>query len=271
MASYLCAIGYAEAAALAAPAEKSEEIVSALHAHASDVSSLLADASAFSSSHRGAPVMKTEGFEGYRRGAGYSTQVARVTGAEGKSVVVDPVAYERFAAMRDAARADGIELALVSGARTHAEQTQLYDGRERKMTTTIKSAGLEHMAHPVPPFKENKHVSKEVNEARRLLHGMKTILASREFVYAVADALGGKPEPGTEHFNLAARPGYSNHQDPSGSQAIDIHQATGARYVWLKKHANRFGFIRTVGSEPWHWEYRPGWIGFEHGVSPRAR
>lgn len=56
--------------------------------------------------------------------------------------------------------------------------------------------------------------------------------------------------------NLAATPGYSNHQ---GGIAVDI--ATGGTstpiYTWLVTNAARYGFKRTVESEPWHWEYRP--------------
>ncbi len=60
--------------------------------------------------------------------------------------------------------------------------------------------------------------------------------------------------------NLAARPGYSNHQ--SGI-AVDIavqSSFTSLPYLWLKANAPRFGFINTGSSfsqpEPWHWEYR---------------
>ena len=56
---------------------------------------------------------------------------------------------------------------------------------------------------------------------------------------------------------LAARPGFSNHQ---GGIAFDI--ATGGlntpTYAWLAANAARYGFVRTVPSEPWHWEFRPG-------------
>ncbi|MCA9586063.1 MAG: M15 family metallopeptidase [Myxococcales bacterium] len=47
--------------------------------------------------------------------------------------------------------------------------------------------------------------------------------------------------------NLAARPGYSNHQ--SGT-AVDVTTSS-----WLASNAGRFGFRRTVPSEPWHYEY----------------
>ncbi len=61
----------------------------------------------------------------------------------------------------------------------------------------------------------------------------------------------------------AAKPGWSNHQ--SGI-AVDIRvhltvvmlaeNKTSKEYRWLKANAARFGFKRTVKSEPWHWESR---------------
>lgn len=64
-------------------------------------------------------------------------------------------------------------------------------------------------------------------------------------------------------FNPAtAPPKVSKHGD---GIALDLN--TGGRnnfqplntsvYVWLSKNAYKFGFVRTVGSEEWHWEYRP--------------
>lgn len=56
--------------------------------------------------------------------------------------------------------------------------------------------------------------------------------------------------------NLAAQPGYSNHQ--SGI-ALDIETAggTNAAFAWLNLNAKKYGWKRTVSSEPWHWEYLP--------------
>lgn len=54
--------------------------------------------------------------------------------------------------------------------------------------------------------------------------------------------------------NLAARPGYSNHQN---GRAVDIYIDDHAIYEWLAEHAHRFGFKRTVANEAWHWEYKP--------------
>jgi len=61
--------------------------------------------------------------------------------------------------------------------------------------------------------------------------------------------------------NLAARPGFSNHQ--SGI-AVDIETGGfGSRiYQWLAVNAGAYGYVNTGASfsqkEPWHWEYRKG-------------
>ena len=49
--------------------------------------------------------------------------------------------------------------------------------------------------------------------------------------------------------NLAARPGYSNHQN---GRALDL--ATGD-WAWVANNAARFGFKRTVPTERWHYEF----------------
>ncbi len=56
--------------------------------------------------------------------------------------------------------------------------------------------------------------------------------------------------------NLAAKPGFSNHQ---GGIALDLatENGTNKAYFWLKDNAGKFGWKRTVSSEPWHWEYLP--------------
>ena len=49
--------------------------------------------------------------------------------------------------------------------------------------------------------------------------------------------------------NLAAKPGFSNHQN---GIALDIKDPSAK---WLYAHARSYGFENTVPSEPWHWEY----------------
>jgi peptidoglycan hydrolase-like protein with peptidoglycan-binding domain len=56
--------------------------------------------------------------------------------------------------------------------------------------------------------------------------------------------------------NLAARPGYSNHQ---GGISVDISTGgySSSVYRWLANNARRFGFVNDVRGEPWHWTFRP--------------
>lgn len=62
--------------------------------------------------------------------------------------------------------------------------------------------------------------------------------------------------------NLAAQPGSSNHQN---GIAIDFNVSSqnGGVFEWLTKNAWKYGFIRTVSRERWHWEYWGDWSGVE--------
>ena len=53
--------------------------------------------------------------------------------------------------------------------------------------------------------------------------------------------------------NMAARPGHSLHQS---GRALDLDVSDPGVLAWLNRNARRFGFRRTVRSEPWHWEFR---------------
>lgn len=55
--------------------------------------------------------------------------------------------------------------------------------------------------------------------------------------------------------NLAAYPGYSNHQS---GLALDLNTHSAGVLSWLNANAARYQFYRTVPSEPWHWEYFGG-------------
>lgn len=75
--------------------------------------------------------------------------------------------------------------------------------------------------------------------------------------YGEQKALYEAYKKGVAGANLAAKPGTSNHQN---GIALDIQVSGGAgspQYDWLAERATTFGFVRTVRSEPWHWEYRP--------------
>ncbi len=54
------------------------------------------------------------------------------------------------------------------------------------------------------------------------------------------------------HGNLAAPPGYSNHQS---GHALDLNTSSSGVYGWLASHGRAYAFRRTVPSERWHWEH----------------
>ncbi len=112
-------------------------------------------------------------------------------------VTVDGKPAERETAnayyvMQQAAASDGVQIAVVSGFRTQAEQQYLYDC----------------------------------------------------YIHCNCN-----------NCNLAARPGYSNHQS---GHALDLNTASSGVLAWLNAHGGAFGFSRTVPSEDWHWEWWGG-------------
>ncbi len=65
--------------------------------------------------------------------------------------------------------------------------------------------------------------------------------------------------------NLAAKPGYSNHQN---GEALDL--AT-SNWSWVRSTAGAYGFRATVPGERWHYEYRgadPGGVCSDGAAAP---
>ncbi len=121
---------------------------------------------------------------GYRSGSRFSIGVVTV---DGRPVERDTA--NAYIAMQEAASRAGVNIRIVSGFRTNAEQERLY----------------------------GCYVNCNCNSC-----------------------------------NLAARPGYSNHQS---GHALDLNTSEGRVLSWLNANGARYGFRRTVSSEPWHWEW----------------
>jgi hypothetical protein len=132
----------------------------------------------------GAVNCQRERATGYQSGRAFSIEVMYL---DSKPVEVETGAA--YWAMKQAAAADGVDLRIVSGFRTHAEQQYLY---------------------------------------------------------------GCYVDCACNNCNLAAYPGYSNHQS---GYALDLNTEGYGVYSWLSRNASRYGFQRTVPSEDWHWEY----------------
>lgn len=58
--------------------------------------------------------------------------------------------------------------------------------------------------------------------------------------------------------NLAAKPGYSDHQRGLSVDLGGVGGFNTAAYGWLAKNAGKYGFVNDVPTEHWHWTYEPG-------------
>ncbi|CAF0785311.1 unnamed protein product [Adineta steineri] len=107
-------------------------------------------------------------------------------------------------------------------------------------------------------FDKMAAAAKKSGVAIKIASGFRTIARQQYFwnCYTSKRCNGG---------NLAARPGTSNHgkgialdlNTNCGKQTRARPNCGGSRvYQWLYKNGAKFGFTRTVFSEPWHWEFR---------------
>lgn len=140
--------------------------------------------------------------KGYHKGNELEVTLKSVGGAH--ELRTD--AADAFLAMQAAAKADGVDLVVVSAFRDMAKQTQLFD---------LYKAG---------------------------------------------------------RGNLAAAPGWSNHQEGL-SVDLDTRSYVSAPFRWLWSNASRYGFKNNVLTEHWHWTWMPGLLGLSglkslNGVKP---
>lgn len=119
--------------------------------------------------------------------------------------------------------------------------------KDNTMTTTTACA-----------FDQMASAAKKAGVAIKISSGFRTIARQNYFwnCYQTKACNNG---------NLAARPGSSNH---GKGIALDLNTDCGkqagakpscggsAVYQWLYNNAHKYGFIRTVQTEPWHWEFR---------------
>ncbi|CAF0785328.1 unnamed protein product [Adineta steineri] len=117
---------------------------------------------------------------------------------------------------------------------------------DNTMTTTTACA-----------FDKMAAAAKQAGVAIKIASGFRTVARQEYFwnCYQTKSCNNG---------NLAARPGTSNHgkgialdlNTDCGSQSGAKPNCGGSKvYQWLYKNGAKYGFKRTVQSEPWHWEY----------------
>ncbi|HSP77576.1 MAG TPA: peptidoglycan-binding protein [Myxococcaceae bacterium] len=119
-------------------------------------------------------------------------------------------------------------------------------GVPRKITLSPIVGGKEMRSDAAAAFNRMHSAARAAGINLRAVSGFRSMEQQRVLYQKYLNGTG----------NLAAKPGYSNHQ---GGIAVDITvgSTSTSTYKWLANNASRFGFVRTVPSEPWHWEYRP--------------
>ena len=95
--------------------------------------------------------------------------------------------------------------------------------------------------HTAASYLKLKAAARSRGVTLRIVSGFRTMTQQRYLYQLYREGRG----------NLAAVPGYSNHQS---GHAIDFNTSDGGVYGFLANHAHSYGWRRTVPSEIWHWE-----------------
>ncbi len=106
-------------------------------------------------------------------------------------------------------------------------------------TTTINGKAVEQ--NTAAAFGKMRAAAARAGVSITVVSGFRTMQKQRE-LYALYKSGRG---------NLAAPPGYSNHQS---GHALDLNTKAKGVHAWLSRNAAEYGFRRTVPSENWHYE-----------------
>jgi LAS superfamily LD-carboxypeptidase LdcB len=116
------------------------------------------------------------------------------------------------------------------------------NGRARKICVTTVG-GKQVEINTAKAFVRMRDAAKRDGVTLVVVSGFRTMQKQRE-LYRLFKAGRGNP---------ANPPGYSNHQN---GLALDLNARAPGVYSWLTRNGGKFGFIRTVPRENWHWEKR---------------
>ncbi|MGZ3419862.1 MAG: M15 family metallopeptidase [Polyangiales bacterium] len=111
--------------------------------------------------------------------------------------------------------------------------------------TVVHADGKDIEVATASMYARMQHDAAKAGIGIRIVSGFRTMEKQKELYQAYLNGTG----------NLAAKPGYSNHQS---GHALDLNTSAPGVYSWLAAHAASYGFKRTVPSEAWHWEYWGG-------------
>jgi LAS superfamily LD-carboxypeptidase LdcB len=136
---------------------------------------------------------------------------------------------------------------VLFAARADARTVIGYRNGEKLRVELADVAGTQLEIHTAVAFRAMAKAASRAGFDLRIRNGFRSLVKQAELYRSYRKGTG----------NLAAAPGYSNHQS---GRALDLYITDYKVYEWLIKHAATFGFHRTVRSEPWHWEYLGGYM-----------
>ena len=143
---------------------------------------------------------------------------------------------------------DPADLALKSGLSCHARTASGYVAGVGRAITVVDVDGRPVEINTAARFLEMQADARAAGVDLYIVSGFRT-MEEQQYLY------GCFVECSCNNCNLAASPGYSNHQS---GLALDLNTSDGGVYDWLARHGAAYGFHRTVPSEDWHWEYLDG-------------
>jgi hypothetical protein len=161
--------------------------------------------------------------------------------------------YRDYALMHNAALAEGIKLTLSSGFRSPDKQQLL---RNNLLLGNITKDGETYVLTNSDTLKnqtlDNKAIYKSID-------GLKTIEQDTSSI----NGNGIKSRnPGGYYKNSVARPGTSKHGDglaldfKIGSRSKPEDPLDTKTYIWLVLNSWKYGFVRNVDDEEWHFVYK---------------
>ncbi len=135
---------------------------------------------------------------------------------------------------------DDLEVSTMDVLKTCRKATGYRRGKAFSIcVTTVDGKLLE--VNTARAFLRMRTAARRSGASLRVVSGFRT-MAQQRYLYRLYKQGRG---------NLAAPPGYSNHQS---GHALDLNTSARGVYSWLSRYGRRYGFRRTVPSEKWHWE-----------------
>jgi hypothetical protein len=155
------------------------------------------------------------------------------------SVLITDILAEPLMRMLLAAESEGVKLTVNSGFRPPVDDIFINGKLIQKSQKAVRLGNLkpEYKGKIKEPWLEKS-----------------TVIEPFEG-HQVGDSYNVTPQ--SKHFSPLTAASYKSPHGRSRACDFSTASATSEGYKWLARNGWKYGFIRTVGTEPWHFGYRP--------------